>query len=114
MHARPDLCHQARLHPLDLHLIAAPNEVVAAQRAEEQYGQHQIADKSVNRIEQRDMPARGYSEQHFAAVPEYAEASEADRQGQVEGFRQYTNDGDRKEGARKNLRQEIDKKARAP
>src|SRR5262249_1300728 len=96
VHARANLCHHlARLHPLHLHLITTPNEVTAAQCADEEGRQNQISDKSVDRIERRDVPACGCSEQHFAAIPECAEAREAECQWQAEGLCQYPDDGHR-------------------
>jgi hypothetical protein len=44
--------HPARLQPhaLDLHIVAAPYEIVAAQRTDEQHWQEQIARQSVERL----------------------------------------------------------------
>ena len=64
---RPHLRHDAaRTHALDLHLVAAPDEVIAAQCLEEQHRQGQVTRQTIKRIECREMPAGNGGEQRFA------------------------------------------------
>ncbi len=73
LHVRPKPRHLARLRLFDLHGVATPDEIVAAQRANKGCRQHQIADKPIERMKRRDMPRGCNSKRHFAAIPDCAE-----------------------------------------
>ena len=106
--------HAARLHALDLHFIAAPDEVVASQGADEQRRQQQVANEPIERRQRRDVPAGGSGERHFGAVPQRGKAGHAKRHRQAERTGQKRDADHRKYAAGKDFRQEIQQKTRSP
>jgi hypothetical protein len=101
-----------RLDALDLHLVAAPDEVVAFQRGDEQHRQQQIAAQPIERIKQRRVPIRRCGQQHLAAIPERAESDGAKRHRPAEFVRQIGHADRRQHAAGKNLRHKVEKEAR--
>src|SRR5258708_12038246 len=71
LQSRPDPGHYAaRAHALDLHFVAAPDKVAAAERLEEEHGQKAIAHQPVERIEERQVPFGRPPDQHLPPIPD--------------------------------------------
>src|SRR5258708_34087267 len=70
LQSRPDPGHHAgRAHALDLHFVAAPDKVAAAERLEEEHGQKAIAHQPVERMEEPPGPLRPPAHPHPPPTP---------------------------------------------